>query len=160
MGFLLKENVGYCRDFPFSEQVIQLADDLTVTDLEGMVTLTRTAQGVYVSGRLQATLRHACVRCLEEYDQPLSCTLADLFFYPPQNAPENALFIGEDAHLDLAPLTRENMLLSVPMRALCSPNCRGLCSQCGQNLNYGDCGCQREFVDHKPFRWGGKLSYP
>jgi uncharacterized protein len=42
---------------------------------------------------------------------------------------------------------RELALLDVPMRPLCRPDCQGLCMNCGQNLNEGDCGCEEEEID-------------
>src|SRR6266852_7217881 len=71
-GFLLKEGVGYSREFAFDEALVQVSDDLTVHNLGGSVTLTRTPQGLYTQGRLSATLDNTCVRCLEPFDQLVS----------------------------------------------------------------------------------------
>jgi len=49
--------------------------------------------------------------------------------------------------LDLTEVVRQNLLLAVPMSALCSPSCRGLCVECGANLNEEPCDCQREGQD-------------
>ena len=48
--------------------------------------------------------------------------------------------VPEDAQIDLAPLLREYALLEVPIKALCRQDCRGLCPECGQDLNQSDCG--------------------
>jgi len=80
-------------------------------------------------------------------EQPLSSRLSDLYLYPPENAPEGALTIGDDVHLDLSPVVREDMLVSLPIRVLCRPDCKGLCSQCGKNWNEGPCDCQDEVLD-------------
>jgi uncharacterized protein len=138
---LLKEGIGYSRDFKFDAPSVRVADDLLVSRLFGSITLTRTPQGLYANGRLRATTQCECARCLTEFEQPVSSRLAELFIYPPENAPEGALTVGDDVHLDLAPLVREDMLLAVPMHALCRPNCNGLCPQCGQNWNDGPCTC-------------------
>lgn len=113
----------------------------------GRVTLTRTPQGLYAQGHLQASVSAECVRCLESVEQPLSSRLSDLYLYPPENAPEGALTIGDDVHLDLSPVVREDMLVSLPIRVLCRPDCKGLCSQCGKNWNEGPCDCQDEVLD-------------
>jgi len=42
---------------------------------------------------------------------------------------------------------REQCYLSLPMKPLCRPDCRGLCPQCGTNLNRGACACRREWDD-------------
>jgi uncharacterized protein len=141
---LLKEGIGYSREVVFDESEVRVADDLTVNRLHGAVTFTRTPQGLYAQGNLQATIAEQCVLCLTDVEQPLTSKISDLFIYPPENAPEEALAVGDDAHVDLAPLVRENMLISKPIRILCRPNCKGLCPNCGQNWNEGPCDCQDE----------------
>jgi uncharacterized protein len=49
--------------------------------------------------------------------------------------------------IDLDPIVREQVLLALPMNAVCREDCKGLCSQCGQNLNEKQCGCQPKVVD-------------
>jgi uncharacterized protein len=126
---------------------VQVADDLTVNHLHGAVTFTRTPQGLYAQGSLRATIDEQCVLCLTDVEQPLTSKISDLFIYPPEDAPEEALTVGDDAHIDLAPLVRENMLISRPIRILCRPDCKGLCPTCGQNWNEGPCACQTERDD-------------
>ncbi|ATB32479.1 YceD family protein [Melittangium boletus] len=49
--------------------------------------------------------------------------------------------------IDLEPIVREQVLLALPMNAVCREDCQGLCAQCGQNLNEKQCGCEVKFVD-------------
>ena len=147
VGFLLKEGVGYSREFTFDEPIVQVADDLTVNHLAGSVTLTRTPQGLYTQGRLTGTIDYECSRCLENFDQRVSVRLAELYHYPPESAPPDELFVTDDAHLDLTPVVREDFLLSIPMHALCRPDCKGLCPQCGDNWNEGPCDCRDDAID-------------
>jgi uncharacterized protein len=49
--------------------------------------------------------------------------------------------------IDLAHLVREQLYLAMPMKALCHPDCAGLCPQCGANLNITTCGCEHRWVD-------------
>jgi uncharacterized protein len=144
---LLKEGIGYSRVFKFDEPSVQVADDLMVNHLSGSLTLTRTPQGLYAEGRLRAITHCDCARCLTEIEQPVSSRFTELFIYPPETAPEGALTVGDDVHLNLAPLVREDMLLSIPMQALCRPDCKGLCPRCGQNWNEGSCACAHEERD-------------
>jgi len=144
---LLKESIGQSRDFNFDEPEVEVAPDLTVTNLTGKLTLTRTPQGLYAQGQFRALVHYECARCLTEFEQPLNSRLAELYIYPPENAIESALTISESAHLDLAPVLREDMLLSTPMHGLCRPDCKGLCPQCGQNWNEGPCDCSDERRD-------------
>jgi uncharacterized protein len=49
--------------------------------------------------------------------------------------------------IDLDPILREQVLLALPMHAVCREDCRGLCGMCGQNLNEAACGCENRRVD-------------
>jgi uncharacterized protein len=126
---------------------IQIAPDLTLAPLEGMFQATRTSEGIYISGTLHSSLVVQCVRCLEDARQPITIQIDELFYYPPWSAPEGEQVVGEDAFIDLAPIVRDLSLLDVPMRPTCRPDCRGFCDQCGQNLNEGDCGCEKNAID-------------
>jgi len=152
VGFLLKEGIGYSREFEFDEPVVSVAEDLTVQDMHGRVSMTRTPQGLYAQGLLRGTVDHICSRCLTDMVQPVSARIAELYHYPPETAPPEALKVSDDAHLDLTSVVREDFLLSVPIQALCMPDCKGLCPDCGTNWNEGPCDCPSEEIDP---RWAG-----
>jgi uncharacterized protein len=52
-------------------------------------------------------------------------------------------------HLDLAPLVRDALLLSLPLAPLCGPDCPGLCPSCGADLSVGTCGCPQTAADKR-----------
>jgi uncharacterized protein len=58
---------------------------------------------------------------------------------------EYSVYDGEE--IDLTPFIREQMLLALPTRPLCSDDCRGLCPRCGANRNERDCGCREDMFD-------------
>jgi len=135
VGFLLSQTAGYGRQFDFLENKINLGGDLQVDAFSGRVSLTRTPQGIVSMGDFSAQLPAECARCLKPFAAPVSIHLEDLFVYPPQNATDPLLAVGEDAHLNLEPLLREYILLNQPTRPLCREDCRGLCTVCGADLN-------------------------
>lgn len=122
------------------EPRLAVADDLTVNELSGAITLTRTPQGVFAQGRLAGVLPSECVRCLTPVQQRVTSKFTELYHFPPETAPAEGLSIPEDMNLDFSPVVREDMLLSVPMYVLCKADCKGLCPTCGQNWNDGTCG--------------------
>jgi uncharacterized protein len=119
--------------------------------IEGRV--ERTGRGYHLAGRLggEATLR--CVRCLGEFSISLDESV-ELELVPAASAPrEDELRLGkgeldvvffETPSLDLAVVAAEQVQLCVPMKPLCSPQCRGFCARCGKNLNEGPCECPPE----------------
>ncbi len=107
-------------------------------------------------GRMQTTLEMPCGRCLEPFTTPVDATF-DLRYQPRAEAPADAesevqeddfsaAFYDGDA-IDLGQLMREQFYLAVPMKPLCADDCRGLCTQCGTNLNKGTCDCTNGWED-------------
>ena len=139
VGFLLHQSVGYCRSFDFEQPSVQVGGDLDVSFLQGSLRFTRTHQGLVAQGELSACTRLECVRCLTEFDQTLGLAINELFVYPPTQANDPILVVPETGILDLNPYFREGLLLDVPIQPLCRPECRGLCPECGANLNESTC---------------------
>jgi uncharacterized protein len=135
VGFLLKQSVGFSRTFDYDLQDARLSDDLQVSRLVGALRLTRTTQGIYVTGQLTAKLPQTCVRCLNPFNLNVDFEFEDLFAYPPERAEEEILAIPETGILDLAPLAREYILLEIPIQPTCKANCQGLCPVCGLDRN-------------------------
>ena len=109
-----------------------------------------------VVGRAAARLELECGRCLERFDLPVEVSF-DLRYVPDvHNTGEGEREIGEDdlttafyreGALDLTELLREQFQLALPMKPLCSAACRGLCPECGANLNRTECGCAPTWED-------------
>lgn len=146
-GHLLDGDLGGYRDVELDYPTIQVGADVTLASLTGTFRATRTSKGIYVEGTLESVTETECTRCLETVTLPLELGLDDLFYYPPYQAPTGEYIIRDDRILDLAPLVRELSLLGVPMQVLCREECRGICSQCGQNLNHGECDCVVDDID-------------
>jgi len=146
-GFMLEADFGTIRRIELDYPSIKLSDDLTLSPLKGVITATRTTEGIYIQGELESAAALECVRCLTETIVSLDFTLDELFYYPPQSAPPGENRVGEDGMIDLAPLVRELSLLSMPTKVLCREDCLGLCQECGANLNDGDCGCADQAID-------------
>jgi uncharacterized protein len=107
-------------------------------------------------GRVRTTLELPCSRCVEPFKTPVDASF-DLRYLPrshnvgegEREVEEDDLSTSfyEDERIDLGQLMREQFYLSLPMKPLCREACRGLCPQCGTNLNRGTCGCRRDWVD-------------
>jgi uncharacterized protein len=145
---LLQEPWGSLRKYDLDEGPLCLGDDLEVDFLRGALRLMHTNEGILVQGELATQVQLECVRCLEPFAYQVSFNLTERFLPEPVAAlDEDARPIGEDNSVDLAEPIRETILLALPMHAVCRTDCRGLCAQCGQNLNLGQCDCQKEDID-------------
>ena len=96
--------------------------------------LEGTSGGIFVRGRVAVTARYTCRRCLAEWEEPAEVDVAEVLGSDPESEYRLA---GEEA--DLEPLLRDAVLLALPLRPLCRPDCLGLCSVCGADLNTGSC---------------------
>lgn len=142
VGFLIKAPIGTHRDFEFESDRMRLGEDLTVQDFKGMASFDRVQQGLHLKGDFSAAIEQNCVRCLEPSIQELHWSFSDMFAFDKRNITDSGLLVPEDAQIDLEPLLREYALLEFPMNPLCKSNCKGLCPECGENLNLHDCGHQ------------------
>lgn len=114
---------------------------------------------IRVRGHISGALEAACDRCLEQTRVPVELDF-DLPYRPMEEiAREEEVEVGEDEltvgffsgdGVNLADVVREQVLLSVPMKIVCRPDCRGLCPVCGVNRNVRECGCSLQHED-SPF---------
>jgi uncharacterized protein len=118
--------------------------------------ITRDKDRYRLRGRVGTTLQLGCGRCLEPFLRPVDSAFE--LDYVPQgaNTGEGEIEIEaddlstayyRDETIDLGHLMREQFYLALPMKPLCSPDCRGLCPVCGTNLNKGTCACEQRWED-------------
>ena len=109
-----------------------------------------------VSGRVTTQLEVDCSRCIEAFRVPVDAQF-DLRYLPAaENSGEGEREVGEDdlatayyreGMIDLVDLMREQFVLALPMKPLCTDACRGLCPECGTNLNRAQCDCAPKWED-------------
>lgn len=104
-----------------------------------------------------------CRRCLGPVRQEVEGEIEMLLTREPEELAEDdveveleeedlGIFHYREEEIELEPFLEEELQLSIPMNPLCRPDCQGLCSQCGANLNEESCSCEDEPVDS---RWEG-----
>ena len=109
-----------------------------------------------LEGTIRTELELPCSRCLEPFRLPVDAAF-DLRYLPASamtTEEESAIEEDDletsyyrDEVIDLDELMREQFYLALPMKPLCREDCRGLCPQCGVNLNSGTCDCVAEWKD-------------
>ncbi|HUL50614.1 MAG TPA: DUF177 domain-containing protein [Gemmatimonadales bacterium] len=97
----------------------------------------------YWDARLETRVQGECRRCLEPVAVEVQAPIRALFVQGPEGEDDPEAYpVPEDAtEIDLVPAVREELILGVPQFVQCREDCRGLCPQCGKNLNAGPCDC-------------------
>jgi uncharacterized protein len=123
------------------------SDDVTVD-----VALEKTGTQLFLEALIHADGRFQCDRCLTEFEVALPSSYKMYYFTEggdqAQFDPAEVQIIPQGASvLDLTEDVRQTMLLSVPLKLLCSETCAGLCPHCGANLNTESCTCSETPID-------------
>ncbi|MGG1311253.1 MULTISPECIES: YceD family protein [Cohnella] len=147
------EPVRLSESFDATEAVKEVRDVKPLGPLSAEL-VAEYADGVIdVSGHLACKLQLACSRCLEPIEYDCQVSFQETFKIVPKEVAERGEQDDEDfvpihgERLDLRPYVEEELLLHLPYALLCREDCKGLCPECGQNLNRGECGCNREKID-------------
>ncbi|MGI9951097.1 DUF177 domain-containing protein [Moorellaceae bacterium AZ2] len=116
--------------------------------------ITNTGKFLYLKGKAYTTVQLRCCRCLEPYTWPVQvpleeeyCTPSVFTSLPEDDQTKDEVRVYEGDSIDIAPAVEQALILTLPMKWLCSEECLGLCPVCGQNLNIRDCHCRVEEVD-------------
>ncbi|RCW61996.1 MULTISPECIES: YceD family protein [Halanaerobium] len=97
-----------------------------------------TTDSFVIEGKLKAELILSCSRCLQKYSSPIELNISE-------DVLKSEMEDEEELYLD--EIVVDNIILSLPMKPLCSDSCKGICPECGQNLNEAECDCEIEILD-------------
>lgn len=139
------------------QRTIAVDTRIDVPDFEGLrfeapahvvLELRGADRGIRIEGTIDALAVGECGRCLAEVEVPVHLEIDERVAPGEETDPlsESNVLVGE--RLDLGDLVRQLTVTALPMSALCSEGCRGLCPQCGRNRNTGACGCDAGRDDH------------
>ena len=127
-------DLRYGVSFPVSEPVTA----------EG--TVRNTAGVLVMQGSLHTTIHGICDRCAVEFDRKIEFPI-DVVLVTELASEENEdewVFPLEGDSADLDDIVRTVFVLNLDSKLLCKEDCKGLCPQCGKNLNDGPCNCRKE----------------
>ncbi len=128
---LLKDPIGTTRNYGIAE----IIDERASNSIDGRINFTNTGQGVLVQCELTATLQLTCSRCLNTFTYPMHCNIEEEFLCSGDAAGDlatsrsgdlTAFMLPHNCSLDLGELICEYILLNLPMKLLCRPDCAGV----------------------------------
>lgn len=126
--------------------------------IQGDITVTREYENIRVTGRVTVPLALSCSRCLADFTSFVDTSFT--IFYRKEAAiassTEDELELGEmdllssaysGDEIDLTHEIEEQVAMEIPLKPLCSEACKGLCHECGIDLNTSSCSCSKEPVN-------------
>ena len=158
---LLREPTGSVRQLQLDEPVSGGTEGFGAGYATGAVRILRTHHGLLVNADIEVQVEAECGRCLEAVPRETVLVLEEECYptvdpstgrrlSPPEET-EGVVHIDTRQMLDLSEVLRQYLLTSEPLKTLCRSDCRGLCPECGGNLNTEKCKCGGAAVDP---RWG------
>ena len=140
---------AYPLEMAFSYDPMDImGDEVSLQDVLFKGNYFGAGEEVSVSGEITAQVHAHCANCLIPVTQSVRAEFKEAFVKGGD---------GDDAYplqgyeIDLEPVIRETLLLELPMRFLCSDDCRGLCPVCGKNRNIELCTCRNGEESKNPF---------
>ncbi|MBF0565150.1 MAG: DUF177 domain-containing protein [Nitrospirae bacterium] len=120
----------------------------TAGPVRGTLSVLKSGDEVYVVGNAKLTVLHTCSLCLVEFLKTMDIDI-DLTYLAAIEPDGDDIDIVDDIdtcyyqddEIDVGQVVNEQILLSIPMRVVCTDDCKGLCPKCGANLNEGSCSC-------------------
>lgn len=157
----IRDRHGAALPFEFSIPPASLkelpGDVRALTDLRVRGAVTNTGESMLVEADVHGQFDMSCSRCLQSAKTTVETTIRERFRRTGADSPDHADAAVDDEEddvtyyqgdrIDLGEVVREHVALQLPMKPVCRDDCRGLCPQCGTNLNADTCDCRQDDVD-------------
>lgn len=116
-----------------------------------LLTLTNVGNSaINVEGEMQVALKVSCNRCLQDFVLTLSSPFSETYYEKnqPTHSGQTEEWVAYSGDvIDITPEVMATVIMNLPMRFICSEQCRGLCPVCGVNLNQEQCNCVQQQLD-------------
>jgi len=108
-----------------------------------------TDDGIYLQAKVSFEYTTSCARCLKNITKNEVAMLDYKIVYEndQESLTEDELILEKGNILNLKEPIISSILLSLPMKTICDDECKGICPQCGKDLNKGDCNCEDDNID-------------
>ena len=132
-----------CSDIDDSD--FTFVDDITI-----QLDIAKAEENIFINCVIAVPIGLHCIRCLADFKFPLEATFhytlypdRDRYSSPDQeiNREDLDVLYYQGDIIEISPVVREQLLLGIPSHPLCHTSCKGICPQCGANLNNTSCQC-------------------
>ena len=102
---------------------------------------------IVINASIKTKLKLNCSRCLDTFIYPIDIDIEERFTNNKELQDEEGIIFVEGDVLDLSLIVENSIISTLPIKRLCKEDCKGLCSQCGENKNVENCSCLDYDVD-------------
>ncbi|MGL4570974.1 MAG: YceD family protein [Clostridium sp.] len=129
------------KEFYFEGDLIKPLDKVLV---DGVV--SSRERELTISLKVKTKLNVTCSRCLDTFIYPIDFEIEERFTSIDETTDSDVIFVKSD-ELDITDFVEREIISTLPIKRLCSLDCKGLCHICGNNLNINTCTCDDADVD-------------
>ncbi|MDP4177418.1 MAG: DUF177 domain-containing protein [Bacillota bacterium] len=99
-------------------------------------------------GIIRTELELVCSRCNENFNQNIDIPIVEKFSNKEKdiNVFDDIIYFNGD-NIDITDVIQNNIIMTLPIKMLCMEDCKGLCQNCGTNLNFHSCNCSKDTID-------------
>lgn len=141
---------------------IDINDELEINDadftFDGPVkvkgSIYNNGQSLTFKADCSGVLKTQCARCLKDINVNVEFPVDENLIQNNEDAvsEDEDVILFEGYTVEIDDIIANSFLLNTSMKYLCKEDCKGLCQNCGADLNEGECGCNQDYVDP---RWSG-----
>ena len=138
------------------EETPEVEDVKITQSFKAFLRIEKKAHEVFVDGLVTGEIELRCSRCLREFRQPIR-SLVKVIYHPIEElnreelvelkSEEMDIDFYKEGYIDTKDIIRDQILLNIPMKPLCSEDCKGICPICGTDLNEFTCECEKKEID-------------
>jgi uncharacterized protein len=144
--------IGF-REYTFSENVEDMnLDERFHGNVDVIVHLEKTERFIELRAEIRANANLVCDRCAEEFTREIDTKYRMVYLLHESDVSQyseedTVILTSEYTVIDISEDVRQFLLLTIPLKLLCSEDCKGLCPVCGINLNTDSCNCKESYSD-------------
>jgi uncharacterized protein len=138
------KNFNYTFEMPqfdFEGDIIKLIGSCEVIGV-----ISSDSDILILSAKIKANLEMICSRCLDTFIYPIDIDIEERFTTNRSTEDDEAIVVMDDV-LNITEIVETSIISTLPIKRVCKDDCKGLCQECGCNLNYNTCSCNKEDVD-------------
>lgn len=141
---------GSSQSFVFEESSIGDLPGITLLEpVTGQFVLSNLGIGYHLDGSFATRVSQPCVRCEDPVEDSVDFDVSETYLLTGQDDPDQEdVFVLDSDILDVSDVVRQNLLMEVDAFPLCKEDCKGLCPECGANLNRTTCVHQKPLKEN------------